>query len=79
MPRGLARAWKVVVDVPAVQQEAREVIRRHRMRAADALQLAAARLWARGRPKGKGFVVADHELALAAEADGFDVRELSEA
>jgi predicted nucleic acid-binding protein len=73
----LARAWKVVVDAPTVQKEAREVIRRHRIRAADSLQLAAALLWAKGRPKGRGFVVADHDLALAATADGFDVKDLS--
>ena len=73
----LARAWKIVVDAPAVKDEARDVIRRHRMRTADALQLAAARLWANGRPKGRGFVTADHDLARAAEIEGFDVRDLS--
>lgn len=73
----LARAWRVVVDADAVRDEAGDVIRRHRLRAADGLQLAAARVWANRRPRGRGFVVADVELARAAAVEGFDVRDLS--
>lgn len=73
----LSRAWRVVADASSVQLEARAVIRRHKMRAADSLQLAAARVWSNGRFKGKGFVVADHGLASAAAADGFAVTDLS--
>jgi len=45
----------------------------HPLRAADALQLAAALLWARGRPAGKVFVCLDERLRIAAILEGFAV------
>jgi hypothetical protein len=45
----------------------------HPLRAADALQLAAALLWARGRPGGKDFVCLDERLRTAAILEGFAV------
>ena len=46
---------------------------KNRLRAADALQLAAALVWCRQRPHGRAFVVADDGLSDAAEAEGFTV------
>jgi len=73
------RSWELVVDATGVQREVRDVIRTHSLRAGDAMQLAAARLWARGYPKGRGFISADRLLARAAASDGFDVLDLSRA
>lgn len=45
----------------------------HALTAADALQLAAALVSVRDRPKRRAFVTADERLADAALAEGFDV------
>jgi predicted nucleic acid-binding protein len=45
----------------------------HPLTAADALQLGAALILVRDRPKGRAFVTADDRLAAAAEAEGFEV------
>ena len=43
----------------------------HPLRAADALQLAAALIWCEEQPHGEGFVTLDARLAEAAGAEGF--------
>ena len=45
----------------------------HPLRAADALQLAAALLWTREMPGGKDFVCLDERLRTAAILEGFAV------
>ena len=45
----------------------------HPLRAADALQLAAALLWAREVPGGRDFVCLDERLRTAAILEGFQV------
>ena len=45
----------------------------HPLRAADALQLAAALLWAREMPGGRDFVCLDERLRTAAILEGFQV------
>jgi predicted nucleic acid-binding protein len=45
----------------------------HPLKAADALQLAAAYRWAAERPDGHEFVSLDGALSRAAEAEGFSV------
>ncbi len=45
----------------------------HPLRAADALQLAAALLWTRDRPDGRDFVCLDERLRTAAAVEGFQV------
>lgn len=49
------------------------VLRVHELRAADALQLAAALIWTEHDPAGTGFVCLDKRLREAAEREGFDV------
>jgi predicted nucleic acid-binding protein len=49
----------------------------HALRAGDALQLAAALVWARGRPSGKAFVCLDQRLRTAAALEGFSVEPAS--
>ena len=48
-------------------------MRLHPLRAADALQLAAALEWAKGKPSGRTFITLDKQLALAATREGFMV------
>jgi len=45
----------------------------HPLRAADALQLAAALLWAREKPAGRDFICLDERLRTAAVLEGFAV------
>lgn len=56
-----------------VRQMAFRLVRVHDLSAADALQLAAALVWARHVSVGLGFVCRDIRLAAAAEKEGFTV------
>jgi len=49
------------------------LLRVRELRAADALQLAAALVWVEYRPDGAGFVCLDHRLREAAALEGFRV------
>jgi predicted nucleic acid-binding protein len=51
----------------------------HPLRAADALQLAAALVWCEEQPHGEGFSTLDARLAEAAAAEGFSVQPLASA
>jgi len=48
------------------------LLRTHRLRTADALQLAAALAWS-GTPQGEVFVTLDDRLGTAAQLEGFTV------
>jgi predicted nucleic acid-binding protein len=54
-----------------VRARAQRLLSVHRLRAADALQLAAAIAWCRERPTGVGFVCLDDRLRGAALLEGF--------
>lgn len=56
-----------------VRAAAIRVLRIHGLRAADALQLAAALVWTDHSPKGAAFVCLDRRLREAAEREGFTV------
>ena len=56
-----------------IRDTACRLLRVHPLRAADALQLSAALVWAEHRPLGRGFVCLDARLREAAEREGFDV------
>ena len=49
------------------------LLRTHSLRAADALQLAAALVWVEHNPSGAGFVCLDERLREAAGKEGFEV------
>ena len=70
---GLAAAWHEVQALPAVRQTAIRLLRVHDLRAADALQLAAALTAAEAQPESLDFVTLDDRLALAADREGFTV------
>lgn len=71
--RELAEASHLVADIEGVKTLARRLLRVHPLRSADALQLAAALVWAGGRPQGRTLLTLDERLALAARREGFDV------
>lgn len=63
----------VVADVDRVKAIAVRLLRVHALRGADALQLAAALVWADGAPSDLVVHTLDQRLALAAEREGFRV------
>lgn len=69
----LAAAWQEVQPVEPVRRSAMRLLRVHPLRAADALQLAAAILTSEGRPETLPFVTLDVRLADAASREGFKV------
>jgi predicted nucleic acid-binding protein len=68
---GLANLWDVIMPSEKVAREARALLERYPLRAADALQLAAALEWCEGKPKGKVFLSFDKRLREAAGLAGF--------
>lgn len=71
--RALQRVWNEVEPVNMVRDQASRVLRLHPLRAADALQLAAALVWSQGDPLQHGFVCLDQRLREAARREGFTV------
>ena len=64
--------WNEVLASDQVRARAGRLLRTHPLGAADALQLAAALTWARGRPPGHALCTLDDRLAEAARKEGFD-------
>ncbi len=67
----LQAAWSEVLPVSAVRTHAGLLLRRHPLRAADALQLAAALVASEGHPEGLRVLTLDERLAQAARGEGF--------
>lgn len=63
----------LIRDVEAAKEIARDLLRAHPLRAADALQLAAALLWTSRKPMRRVFHTFDARLADAARKEGFTV------
>lgn len=55
-----------------LRAQAQRLVATHPLRAADALQLAAALVWCQGLTAGVGFVCLDERLRAAATIEGFD-------
>jgi uncharacterized protein len=70
----LARSWHRVEPVEAILETARRLLRVHPLRAAGSLQLAAAFLASEGRPSTLELVCLDDRLSVAAQREGFVVR-----
>jgi hypothetical protein len=79
LDEALARLERLVEDVDVVaptaglRLRAGRALAAHPLRAADALQLAAALVWADDSPVGEGFVSLDDRLREAAGREGFRV------
>jgi len=69
----LRSSWSEVAASEAVRGEAVRLLRVHPLRAADALQLAAALVWSAGKPTGLEVVTLDIRLAAALSREGFAV------
>jgi uncharacterized protein len=69
----LASAWHEVDPSDAIREAAVRFLRVHALRAADALQLAAAFLAAERRPASLEVITLDDRLANAAAKEGFAI------
>jgi predicted nucleic acid-binding protein len=67
------QGWTEVPPTHRVRDQAMRLLRLHQLRAADALQLAAALVLAEHDPRTLPFVTRDTQLAAAAEREGFEV------
>lgn len=67
----LGQVWIEVQPSTTVRRTAERLLAVHPLRAADALQLAAALQWCRGQPTNHGFVSFDKRLREAAHKEGF--------
>ena len=69
----LAEGWHEIEPSEIVRENALRFLRVHSLRAADALQLAAAFLAAERRPSSLEVVTLDERLAEAARKEGFEL------
>ena len=67
----LAPSWMQIDPSDEIRESARRLLRVHPLRAADALQLAAALVAAERRPSTLAFVTCDGRLHDAAAKEGF--------
>lgn len=67
----LTDGWLEVQPTTRLRSLAERILAVHPLRAADALQLAAALRWCEGEPEGRGFVCLDGRLREAARKEGF--------
>ena len=69
----LRASWMEILPSGAVRDRAQALLQDHALRAADALQLAAALVWASDQPEDMVMVTLDERLAAAARKEGFVV------
>ncbi len=69
----LARTWDEVLPTEAVREQAIRILRLHPLRAADALQLAAAVVASEHQPRSLALVTLDDRLRDAGLREGFGV------
>ena len=70
----IGTAWSEVQPTETVRLRAERILSIHPLRAADALQLAAALIWAQETPRGLEFVCLDQNLREAALKEGFSIQ-----
>jgi uncharacterized protein len=75
----LADGWHEVEPSEIIRENALRFLRVHPLRAADALQLAAAFLAAERRPSSLEMVTLDERLAEAARKEGFELVDVAAA
>jgi uncharacterized protein len=73
--RQLSGVWHEIEPSDVIRQAAIRFLRVHPLRAADALQLAAAYAAAEQRPASLDMVTLDEPLAIAGRKEGFVVRD----
>lgn len=75
--RGAMPMWTEVAPIPDVREQSIRIVRVHGLRAADALQLAAAIIASDFQPGSLEFVSLDLRQRLAAEHEGFLVTSIT--
>ena len=75
----VAGAWHEVDPSDSLRESAVRILRVHPLRAADALQLAAAYIAAERRPSSLDLVTLDDRLAAAARKEGFSLVDVPSA
>jgi hypothetical protein len=70
----LAAAWSEVQPTEIVRLRAERLLSVHSLRTGDALQLAAALIWAEETPRNLEFVCLDQNLREAALKEGFSIQ-----
>ncbi len=69
----LQKSWREIQPSTRLKELAELQLDRHELRAADALQLAAALIWCNQRPRNRPFLCRDVKLRLAASNEGFSL------
>ncbi|MBI4403575.1 MAG: type II toxin-antitoxin system VapC family toxin [Deltaproteobacteria bacterium] len=69
----MEKAWIEITQVELVKRRAERILASHRLRAADAMQLAAALVAFTDQPENGEFITFDETLAGAAALEGFVV------
>jgi len=69
----LRTRWSEIQPTEEARRHAERLLAVHRLRAADAFQLAAALVWCENRTRGRVFIGSDSSLSDSAEAEGFTV------
>jgi predicted nucleic acid-binding protein len=67
----LRSKWREICPDPSLRDQAERLLDRFTLKAADALQLAAALAWTSGRPRMRAFISGDAQLLEAARHLGF--------
>ena len=74
--RAFVEHASTVAPTDEVRRRAARLLAGHPLRAADALQLAAALAWCEEQPHNETFVSLDDRLSSAARKEGFDIAPL---
>ena len=69
----LRRGWRELQPTEALRSQAETFLMRYPLKAADALQLAAAWMWCSGQPQDFLFLSGDAQLLDAARQVGFGI------
>jgi predicted nucleic acid-binding protein len=72
----LGDAWFVIQPSGTLKARATQLVDRHELRTADALQLAAALEWCEDIPRDRIFLTCDKKLQDAAALSGFDAKQV---
>ena len=67
----LQKVWREIQPTDRLRDLAKTRLDRYEIRAADALQLAAALVWCNERPKNRAFLCRDVRLREVARKEGF--------
>jgi predicted nucleic acid-binding protein len=67
----MRRVWREIDPSETLREQAERLVDRFPLKAADALQLAAAMTWCGGRTKGRAFISGNSQLLEAVRQLGY--------